>query len=304
MRKMTLKQLQLFVYIAKLGTIQKAAQQIFLSQPAASMALSELENHLNVKLFNRRGKKLILNDIGKRILPKAIAVIDSMNVLSDEIKNDATALRGTLNIGASSTIGHFVLPKILSQFRLDQPSITINLHVNNSNEIIDEVAHFNVDIGLIESYCTHPELEVSAWIKDQLMIFCAPDHPLTKKTSITLSDLQQAKWILREHGSGTREVFEKIIFDAIHQLNVIGEMNSSFAIKQYILNSEALSCLSRHVIQEEINMQACKILNTPLPTINRYFYLIKNKEKFSSPALETFIQWLYHQEKLGYIEAK
>ena len=187
--QITLRQLQIFTAVAVAGSTAAAAQSIALSQSATSAALKELENMLNVELFDRVGKRLVLNDNGRLLLPQARQMLDTAQTIEQQFLS-CDDLGSGLYIGASTTIGIYVLPKLLAaQNTQHYPRVRIT----NSALTAASVAHFEVDMGLIEGPCHEPDLEVEPWLEDELVIVCAAQHPLLKdnpQQKVSLQDLQ------------------------------------------------------------------------------------------------------------------
>lgn len=285
--KITLKQLALFVAVAKNGSVTQAANELFLSQSAASMTLAELEGHLGKLLFDRIGKKLILNQQGKNLYPKALEVLARTQEIEQESLAKETGFSGSIHIGASSTIGNYLLPRIISQFITKHPKVSIKLAVANSNIIINELLKFNIDLGFIEGTCHHPEILIDAWKKDELMVFAAAKHPLAKKKKLVMADLATANWVLRESGSGTRTIFENAIYAKITNINILLELGSSEAVKQAVATGVGISCLSQLTLQEELAKKKLVALPTNL-NLKRTLYALIHKNKYQTRLIEEF----------------
>lgn len=285
--KITLKQLALFAAIAKSGSVTVAANQLFLSQSAASMSLRELEAHLGTSLFDRIGKKLVLNEYGRNLYPKALEVLARTQEIEQEITAKEGDFTGSLNIGASSTIGNYLLPHIISKFITKHPMVKIKLTVANSNVIINELLKFNIDLGFIEGTCHDPQIVIAAWKKDELIIFSSPGHPLASQKRIHLSDLSAANWILREPGSGTREVFENAIYQKISNINLLLELGSSEAVKQAVATGIGIGCLSQLTLKEELSKKKLVALQAPL-NFKRTLYMLIHKNKYQTRLIEEF----------------
>ena len=177
--RITLKQLRVFAAVAQSENMTQAAEQISLTQSAMSMALKEFESLLDTPLFHRHGKRIKLNNMGQSLLPRALQILQ----LAEEFEHLASsdALAGQLRIGASSTIGNYLAPAIIAQFLQENPDIDIDLKVGNTQQIIDDVQHLRLDVGLIEGLCDVPQIERIAWRHDELKIFAASNHPLAQK---------------------------------------------------------------------------------------------------------------------------
>jgi DNA-binding transcriptional LysR family regulator len=288
MMKITFKQIEVFVAVAKRGNMTQAAKALFLTQSACSMALSALEGQLNGALFDRRGKKLVLNEKGKVLFPKAANILTQVTELEDVMKREkATTLTGNLIVGASTTIGNYLLPGIIGNFITDHPQTKIILRVGNTEAIIQQLLKFNIDVGLIEGSCYADDISVTPWKKDELIIIAAPTHPLAKKRKLLETDLQQAKWILREAGSGTREKFE----DAMGgKMLPFLELGHTEAIKNAVMLGFGISCLSKTVVTDALANGTLVQLNTPFLKLTRDFFILLHKDKHRMALLEAFLE--------------
>lgn len=282
----TLRQLEVFTEVLKCGSTTQASSALSLSQSAVSAALSDLETQLSVRLFDRVGKRLVVNEHGRLLYPKAMALLEQAGEIEHLFQSEAGALR----IAASSTIGNYILPKMIAGYRRDFPAVPLELNVGNSRDVINAVADFRVDLGLIEGPCHMPDLLTQTWQQDELVVFAAPDHPLLQ-APVTLDALAQAPWILREAGSGTREVVEHILLSNLSHFDLVMELGNSEAIKHAVRYGIGISCLSRRVIEEQLQTGVLVEVPVPLPQLNRALYLIHHRQKHMSKALERFLSY-------------
>ncbi|MBW7984675.1 DNA-binding transcriptional regulator YeiE [Enterobacillus tribolii] len=282
----TLRQLEVFTEVLKSGSTTQASATLALSQSAVSAALSDLENQLAVKLFDRVGKRLVVNEHGRLLYPRAMALLEQAGEIEQLFHDGAGALR----IAASTTIGNYILPRMIAAYRRDFPEMPLDLNVGNSADVIAAVADFRVDLGLIEGPCYMPELLTQSWMQDELIVFAAPDHPVLQ-APVTLEALAAAPWILREKGSGTREVLEHLLFSHLPHFNLIMELGNSEAIKHAVRYGIGISCLSRRVVEEQIEAGILREVVTPLPPLMRTLYLIHHRQKHISQALSRFLSY-------------
>ena len=289
----SLKQLQVFVAITECGSTAAAATRVHLSQSAASASLNELEAVLRTDLFDRVGKRLVLNDNGRTLLPQARQMIDAAAIMARQFTAPNDADGPGLLIGASTTIGNYVLPAILAQTTnrgtVGRPVVAIA----NTADIAGAVADFKLDIGLVEGPCHEPDLHVEPWLNDELLIVAAPDHPILRNgraSRVKTSTLREARWLLREPGSGTREAVEQALLPHLHDLRAAGEFGSAEAIKHAAAAGMGLACLSRLVVQDLLAMGRLVELQTTLPPLERRFYLIHHRVKILSTRLQGFLQ--------------
>ncbi len=286
--RITLKQLEVFIAIAKTENMSQAAGTLHLTQSACSMALSTLEKQLNSILFDRHNKRLSLNERGRFLLPKAISITTQMQDLQDSMmENNKESLSGHLIIGASLTIGNYLFPKIVGNFVTLHPEVKISLKISNTESIIQQLLKFDIDLAIVEGGCHYDEIEALTWGKDELVVITSPSDPLTKKNKITRQDLSSSRWILREVGSGTREHFDLAFGGKIEPFLELGHHE---AIKQAVKNRLGISCLSKVTVAKEIQNKELTILKTPFLKLTRNFYLLLHKDKYRTALLNEFIK--------------
>jgi DNA-binding transcriptional LysR family regulator len=289
--RLTLRQLQIFVAICEAGSTVPAAKQVSLSQSATSAALKELEAILDTPLFDRIGKRLILNDNGRSLLPQARALLDGVQGIESQFSLSGGPAASLLKMGASTTIGNYVMPALIGQFRKSEPAVRVDVHIGNTSEIAAQVADFKVDIGFIEGPCHESDLEVTPWLPDELVIVGSRHHPLAQRAGkVTVKALRGAEWLLRESGSGTREAADQVLLPHLHHVNEAMVLGNTEAIKRAVAEDLGLSCLSRWVVADMLATGQLTILHTTLPPLSRWFYLIRHKKKVLSAGLERFIQ--------------
>lgn len=289
----SLKQLQVFVAIVESGSTAAAAQQVFLSQSAASASLNELEALLRTDLFDRVGKRLVLNDNGRTLLPQARQMLDAAATMARQFNTGNGAEGPGLHLGASTTIGNYVLPVILAQTAsrgtVGRPVVAIA----NTADIADAVVNFRLDMGLVEGPCHQSDLHVEPWLHDELLIVAAPDHAILRGGNagrVKTSVLRDAKWLLREPGSGTREAVEHALLPHLHELRTAGEFGSAEAIKHAAAAGMGLACISRLVVRDLLAMGRLVELRTALPPLGRRFFLVHHRAKVLSTRLQDFLQ--------------
>jgi DNA-binding transcriptional LysR family regulator len=284
--RFTLRQLSVFTTVARMGSTISASTALSMSQSAVSAALSELESVANEPLFDRHGRRLVLNDAGRTLLPHAIALVESAEALAREFESRSVALR----IAASNTIGNYVLPNILKGFLTQCPTARLNIAIGNTHEVIDAVNDFKADIGLIEGYSNASNMRIEHWLDDEMVIVASPDHPLAR--SAQLGDLAKADWLVREAGSGTREIVEHELAGALGTLNIALELGNAEAIRRTLISGYGVSCLSRHVVADDIETGRLIAIKAGLPTIHRSFSIALHRSKTPTRGLILFRSFL------------
>jgi DNA-binding transcriptional LysR family regulator len=294
---LTLRQLQIFCCVAERGSTTGAAEAIALSQSATSAAVNELERLLGLSLFDRVGKRLLLNDNGRSLLPQARSLLDGAAAIQ-RWANEGESPFGALRIGASTTIGNYLLPRILAGFRRDLPltvESTWDVHVRiaNSAAIVAAVAAFELDFGLIEGPCQDPNLDVRPWLEDELVVVAAAGDPiLPARGRVSLNALGEATWLLRETGSGTREIVNQLLIPHLHQLKSGIEFGDSEAIKRAAAGGLGITCLSRAVVQDFLDTGALVAPATELPRLARRLLIVMHRQKQPTRALDRLLAYL------------
>jgi DNA-binding transcriptional LysR family regulator len=292
---LTLRQVLIFTAVADTGSTTAASLRVSLSQSATSAALNELERLLRVRLFDRVGKRLVINDSGRALLPSARALLDVAKGIESEFGVGLTVAPGALpptnlRVGASTTIGNYLLPALVSSFSRDTPNARIQVQIGNTREVSGLVERLEVDMGLIEGPCHEPDVRAEPWIEDELVIVAAPGYPRENSSQrLSLKSLSQANWLLREPGSGTREAVEHALLPHLHQLREPLQFGSTEAIKQAAVEGLGLTCLSFAAVRDFITLGRLQVLETALPRLKRRFYLIYHNQKQFSASLERFI---------------
>ncbi len=295
--RLTLRQLQIFRGVADAGSTAAAAAGLALTQSAASAAVIELERLLEVRLFDRIGKRLQLNENGRAVLPQALALLDGAGAL-ERWARDRDSQIGVLRLGASTTIGNYLLPAILADFQRTlglpaQGALQVQVVIANTAAITSQVAAFQLDLGLIEGPCHEPELTVQPWLEDELLVVAAAHDPMLRGTQpIPLRMLRRATWLLRESGSGTRETIDQLLTPHLHQLRAGIEFGNSEAIKRAAASGLGISCLSRYVVEDFLASGLLIAPRCELPRLTRRFHVVTHGLKWRTRGLDLLIGYL------------
>ena len=291
----TIKQLGVFAAIARHSSVSLAAEELCLSQPATSMALAELERILGDKFFDRKGRKLQLNEKGRALMPMAIDCLNRVKEISDKFSSGSHSLIGQVNIGCSTTIGNYVIPSLLGPFEQKSPDIDFDLVVKNSQTIIDEILKFNLDMGVIEGICQEADIEVIPWRRDRLVVFTHPKHPLANKEKVTVNDLEDAEWILREGGSGSYEIFENAVKGKLKKVNIKFKLGHTEAIKNTVASGNGISCLSILAIESMLERGELVEIPTPFLKLDRHFSLLIHRKKYRNEIIKSCLDFFKEQ---------
>jgi DNA-binding transcriptional LysR family regulator len=286
--KFSLRQLEVLVAIGREGSVSRAAQTLSMTQSATSMALAELERQFSTRLFDRLGKRLQLNTEGRELLPRAMELLDRAQELESLLEGKTGS--GSLRIGATLTIGNYLATLLIGDYMQQNPGSRVELAVQNTSTIIEQVAHFKLDLGLIEGDSYHPDLEIKPWVDDELVIFAAPDHPLAQHSDLNLQDLADQNWILRERGSGTRQVFDAAMRHQLTNLKILLELEHTEAIKRAVESGLGIGCISRLALKDAFKRGSLIPLEIAGLDLKRQFNFVLHRQKFVTIGIGKFLE--------------
>jgi DNA-binding transcriptional LysR family regulator len=285
--RFTLRQLQIFLAVAKYQNISRAAQSLHMSQSAASEALLNLEHTYQVTLFDRVSNKLALNAIGKTMRKEAENLLTHCQNF-EEVLTDHKDV-GHIKLGASFTIGNHLATRYLAGYLEDYPEADVQLDIANTPEVVAKVLNYEVDIGMIEGEVQHRELELIPWRQDELVVFCAANHPLARKKILQTKDIKEAMWILREPDSGARHTFERALAGLLPDINIYMEFKHNEAIKNAVESGLGIGCLSQIVLQKNFANGDLVPLSLPKRDMRRTFYFALPKKRFHAEAVDAWM---------------
>jgi DNA-binding transcriptional LysR family regulator len=282
----TLRHLEVFAAIASQENVSAGAQRVGLSQSAASTALAELERRTGRPLFDRVGKRLRLNETGRMLLPRALEMLDRAEELDALLAGRGGP--GDIKLGATVTIGNYLAPKLIEQFRLEHPAARVDLAIGNTHEMAGRVLAFELDLALIEGDYSHPDLIVADWREDELAIFCAAGHPLAGERECTLDRLLEEEWAVREQGSGTRQALDKVMSGHWSRWRVGIELHQIEAIKSAVEAGRMIGCVSRLALRDAFAAGRLVEVKVARLDLRRQLYIIAHRRKYATTGLRLF----------------
>jgi DNA-binding transcriptional LysR family regulator len=287
------RRLQVFHAVAKQMSFTKAAETLFMTQPAVTFQIKQLEEHFNTRLFERGHGRIALTPAGEIVLEYAERILSLSAELETRLREMTGRLSGPLLIGASTTIAEFILPRVLGEFKSLHPEVQPKLVVANSEAIENRVAEHTLDIGLIEAPSHLPSLLTEMCCEDELQVIVSPQHPLAKAKSVTPKQLLAYPYVSRESGSGTRE-FTDLYFRKAGvnpaELSVVMELGSPEALKGVVETGLGFAILSKATVAKEQKLG--ELVAVPLtPKLLRSLSLVYPKEKFRSRLVNTFVEF-------------
>lgn len=280
---MSLRHLLIFMTVAEQGSMSAAARALYLSQPTVSQAIRELENHYNGLLFERFGKKLYLTDRGKLLLPQARELVHSFQHLEEMMLNQGQS--PTLKLGSTITVGTCLTPDLILELRQAFPDLNVYSYVSNTRDIEKKLLRSELDAAVVEGEIQSSDLVVLPIIDDTLVLAAGKEHPFYNKEYLTVQELNNQKYAVREAGSGTRQLFED--FAARHDISyeIAWEANSPGTLLNAVLNDRILSVMSLRLMEPEIKKQSVHVFYQEQGEWNRKFKLVYHKNKFLTPAV-------------------
>ncbi len=283
----TLRQLEVFLAVARVESVSRAAEALFMSQSAVSGSLADLERQFDIQLFDRVGKRLQLSALGRSLRPQAQAALDHGADLERALESRKDV--GRLRVGATLTIGDYLAVPLMARYMRGDPGAEVTLAVANTVEIARQVANFEIDIGLVEGEVEHPDLQVTPWRDDELVVFCAPDHPLAKKRALSDDDLRRMDWIVREKGSGTRQTFDRAMRGILPDLHIALALQHTEPLKRAVEAGLGVGCISRIAVADVFKRGSVRPCKVPHRDFRRRFFFVLHRQKFRTAAVE---RWL------------
>jgi DNA-binding transcriptional LysR family regulator len=282
--------MEIFLNVVMHGHLTNVAKEMRLSQSAVSMSIKELETILGRPIFDRINKKLVLNEVGRAFYKEIDPLFKKLADIEYEFKNSEN--KGMIRVGASTTIVDYLMPTIICSYMSAYPDVKITLKEGNTKEIAEMIREGSIDIGFVEGFVSGTEIIKEKIGVDELVIVTA-QKSLSKPSNI--EELASKRWILREEGSGTREVFLEYIKEKIDNLHIFLELGHTESIKSILMNGECVTCISKIAVEDELKEE--KLFKIPVKDFDckRDFLMIYHKDKYHSALFEKFV---YFSRKL------
>ena len=292
---MTLRHLRIYTVVYRKESITKAANILHMAQPAVSLAIKELEEHYDLCLFDRIGKRIYVTEQGKWFYDYALHIIS----LFDEMENDIRTWqdKGTLRIGSSVTIGNFILPQLVGEFQKEYPNIEVQVLIQNTDTILKKTMDNQLDLALVEGKNTYAQLFAQPLMKDPLCFICGRDHELAMNKEVSLKDLEKYPMIFREKGSAVREIVEETM--GYYQINskVTWESMSTQAIIHAVVENLGISVLPYLLVKENLEKGEVVQIQVKDFLLTREFSIVYHEKKYLTKAARAFIEQV--KEKLS-----
>lgn len=295
---MTLEQLRIFVAVAEREHMTRAAENLGLTQSAVSGAIQALEARHNISLFNRIGRRIELTQDGRFFLSEARAVLRTADAAALSLLELRGLSRGVINLHASQTTGAYWLPERIVQFHAAHPNIDIKLSIGNSDQVAAAVSSGSAEIGFVEGTIHEPNLVSEQVGLDELIIVVGAKHPWSRLRQISKSHVTQAKWILRERGSGTRSVFEQKLIRLgipLERLDVTLELPSNEAVRAAVEAGAGATAISRVVVRSALLLKSVHAVQ--FVPLERPFVLLKHRDRNQSNAVRALLTMIQNYQQ-------
>lgn len=295
---MNFNQLRVFQTAAKTLNFTRAAEELHLTQPGISKHLKGLEEYYGTRLFERLGKTVVLTQAGEALYEATTEAFNLLGAAKERINDLNNMTTGTLAIGACNTIGTYILPDRLVQFRQRYPAIEINIEIkaetNYSRQIVEKVLNNSLELGLVGHYHPDPRLLVRTFMTEPIVLVVSPSHPWAeRKSAVRLAELAQQTVMLASRGSGTWRIIEALLVQKGVQLGRIIELGTSEGVKRAVAANMGIALLSRHVLGHELADGTIKTVPLAEGEPSRELYLIQHKDRYLSRAAKAFVALLF-----------
>lgn len=285
---MTIRHLEIFIAVADCGKMRVAAEQLFISQPSVSQAISDIEKYYGIKLFERLSKKLFITESGEKLLKYARHIVGTFKDMEFDMKNAGHDL--CLRIGGTVTVGTCILCPIIKIFEKQNPSVSTRVTINNTTEIENMILDSVLDVAIIEGETVSPDIIKIPIYQDKLVLVCGAHHPIANMEEITIDQLQGMDFIAREKGSRDRNIFEQFLKEQGISVNVKWTSTNTETIKNAVIASQGLAVLSSVMIVKELYKGSLKVVPISGIEIKRDICMVYHKDKFISDHMRKFMK--------------
>lgn len=297
----TFRQLEIFNSVAKHLSYTRASEELHLSQPAVSMQVKQMENLIDTALTEKIGKKLYLTDVGKVMWEYSTRALATKASMEETLASMQGTEKGHLRIAVPETANQF-MTLVLAEFKKQHPGITFELQIHNRKGLLNSLKNNLTDLVIMGQTPEDMELTTLPFMKNPLVAIAPIQHPLSQQKNIFLKDLIEVEFVVREIGSGTRIAMKKFFSKHDMALNTSMEMPSNEAIKQAVSAGLGFGIVSLHTLQQELALKQVKVLNVEEMPIMRVWYIVNQKKKILTPAMETFKRFVIDKTESIWLE--
>ncbi|KON69251.1 LysR family transcriptional regulator [Peribacillus butanolivorans] len=291
---MKLENLRMFCLVVDEGSISQAARLSFLSQPAVTREIHQLENFYSTLLFDREEGRLRVTEAGKLLYPFAKAIVNDFNQSREVIQQSMGAYNTNLIVGASLTIGEYLLPSLLGKFKKQQPEVKVTLTIKNTPRVLEDLSNDVIDLALVEGLVENTDFIVEKFADDELILVCPSDHPWKDRKEIQVEELGNERMIWRESISGTRLIVENMLREhgVLEKIESYMEIGSTQAIKSAVESGLGISILPRLTVARELDQGFLREVGISRIDITRNLWLVRKNKRFNKIGVSNFVNFL------------
>lgn len=290
---MNLYQLKVFYFAAKYGSLSRAAEKLYITQPAVTKQIQQLQNYYGIKLLNRFGKKMVLTDAGKSLFSIAEKILELETRAEESIRDFQQLKSGHINIISSETFGAYYLPFILIRYIKKYPDIRISSNILPVDEVYQKVVSLNCDIGFVSYVIDDPRIIAQKVVEDSIVLIVSSSHPYSRKKVFYPSDLQDQIVVMHEEGSATRDIVDTFLRKNNVNVKIKFEFSNNEAIKRVVENGNEIALVSKNTAIEEIKTKKLVAIPSADKSLKRNFFLIYHRDKYFSKHLKNLIEMVY-----------
>ncbi|MFE0506587.1 LysR family transcriptional regulator [Peribacillus butanolivorans] len=292
---MKLENLRMFCLVVDEGSISQAARLSFLSQPAVTRQIHQLENFYSTLLFDREEGRLRVTEAGKLLYPFAKAIVNDFNHSKEVIQQSTGAYNTNLIVGASLTIGEYLLPSLLGKFKKQQPELKVTLTIKNTPRVLEDLSNDVIDLALVEGLVENTDFIVEKFADDELILVCPSDHPWKDRKEIQVEELGNERMIWRESISGTRLIVENMLREhgVLEKIESYMEIGSTQAIKSAVESGLGISILPRLTVARELDQGFLREVGISRIDITRNLWLVRKNKRFNKIGVSNFVNFLH-----------
>lgn len=291
---LNIESLKMFCLVVDQGSISQAARLSFVSQPAVTRQIHQLENFYGALLFDRSEGKMQVTEIGRTLYPYAKSIVNDFNHSKEVIQQLMNDYNASLSVGASLTIGEYLLPSLLGKFKKQKPEIKVTLTIKNTPLVLEDLSKDIIDLALVEGAVENTDFIVEKFAEDELILVCPADHPWKDRNEINIDELVNERMIWRESTSGTRHTVESTLreYGILDKINSYMEIGSTQAIKSTIEAGLGITILPRLTVARELEQGLLRKVDISGVKITRNLWLVKKNIRFNKTEVDNFLKFI------------
>ncbi|WP_407267895.1 LysR family transcriptional regulator [Radiobacillus sp. PE A8.2] len=291
---MNINTLKAFCLVVEVGSISQAAKLSYVSQPAVTKQIHQLESTYEVLLFDRKDGRLVLTESGKVLYPYAKTIVEDFRRSQEAVLDNSKGYHETLTVGASLTIGEYLLPGLLGQYNRNHPDINFSLMVENTPRVLEALVEGVIDVALVEGIVKDKKLLVENMADDELILIHAPDHPWKQRNEIDIEEIAHERMLWREPTSGTRLIIEDFLrqYGVFDKINQYMDLGSTQSIKSAVEAGLGISIVSRLTVAREINQGVLCEAKIKGISFKRDLWLVRKQQRFSKKSAQAFAEFI------------